>query len=71
MRPRRAALALIAVYQKALSPLLPGCCRFEPSCSAYAAGAIERFGLLRGVPKALLRLLKCHPLHPGGFDPVR
>lgn len=67
---QRAALALIALYQRLVSPLLPGCCRFEPSCSSYAAGAIERFGLSRGLMKALLRLMKCHPLHPGGHDPV-
>jgi putative membrane protein insertion efficiency factor len=67
---RRAALALIALYQRLVSPFLPGCCRFEPTCSCYAAGAIERFGLPRGLMKALLRLLKCHPLHPGGYDPV-
>ena len=71
MTVRRAALGLILLYQKALSPFLPGCCRFEPSCSSYAAGAIEHFGLLRGLGKAALRLLKCHPLHPGGYDPVK
>lgn len=68
---RRCALLLIALYQRLLSPLLPRSCRFEPSCSVYAAGVIEKYGLLRGLPKALLRILKCQPFHPGGYDPVR
>ncbi len=69
--PRRWALFAIALYQRYVSPLLPRSCRFEPSCSAYAAEAIKRYGLLRGLPKALLRILKCQPFHPGGYDPVR
>ena len=68
---RRAALKLIMLYQRFISPMLPQSCRFEPSCSEYAAGAIRKFGAGRGGVKALLRLLKCHPLHPGGFDPVK
>ena len=74
--PVRAALALIAVYQHTLSPALPvllgpGCgCRFTPSCSHYAAEALRRHGLFVGLFLAARRLLKCTPLHPGGFDPV-
>ncbi|MCS6902956.1 MAG: membrane protein insertion efficiency factor YidD [Candidatus Bipolaricaulota bacterium] len=64
------ALGLITLYQKLLSPLLPSVCRFYPSCSEYAKQAIERYGLLKGGWQALKRLARCHPGHPGGFDPV-
>lgn len=67
---KKAALALIKVYQWTLSPLLGPHCRFHPTCSQYAAQAIERFGFMRGSWLALCRLLRCHPFHPGGFDPV-
>ena len=60
----------IRLYQWTISPLLGPCCRFYPSCSAYSIEAIRRYGCLRGVWLALLRIGKCHPLHPGGFDPV-
>lgn len=69
-------LLLIRLYQRTLSPALPvltlgGCaCRFSPTCSHYAAGAIRAHGAGRGLWLALRRLLKCTPLHPGGFDPV-
>lgn len=69
--PRRAGAALIDVYRRFLSPLLGPRCRFFPSCSAYAQEAVERHGLLRGGAHALWRLLRCHPFHPGGYDPVR
>jgi putative membrane protein insertion efficiency factor len=65
-----AALFAIAVYRAAISPMLPRSCRFYPSCSAYAAEAIARFGFLRGSALAAARLIRCHPLHPGGIDPV-
>lgn len=67
---RRAALLLIRVYQLTLSPLLGPCCRFHPTCSCYAHTAIERFGVLRGSWLGLARLLRCHPLSAGGYDPV-
>ena len=67
---RAAALLLLKVYKRAISPLLPPACRFYPSCSEYAAGAIAKHGLIRGSILAAKRLVKCHPLHPGGFDPV-
>lgn len=63
-------LLLIRLYQLAVSPLLPACCRFTPTCSAYAAEAITRFGALRGGLLALWRILRCHPFAAGGFDPV-
>lgn len=63
-------LFTLAAYRTALSPLLPGACRFYPSCSVYAAGAIERHGIVEGLQLALRRLLRCRPAHPGGYDPV-
>ncbi len=67
---RRSAVAVIAFYQRWLSPLGPPCCGFVPTCSAYAREALERHGLLRGLGLAARRLLKCHPLHRGGVDPI-
>ena len=67
---RRALLAAIGFYSRAISPALPPRCRFYPTCSAYAAEAIETHGALRGTGLALRRLLKCAPWHPGGIDPV-
>jgi putative membrane protein insertion efficiency factor len=65
----RLLLLLIRLYQKTLSPLLGPCCRFEPSCSAYAAGALKKHGLLRGLAKAIYRVARCNPLCKGGYDP--
>lgn len=68
---RRLVSAFIRFYQVALSPLKGGpTCRFYPSCSMYAIEAVERHGVLRGGYLALRRVSKCHPLHPGGYDPV-
>jgi putative membrane protein insertion efficiency factor len=68
--PRRLLALLIRGYQRALSPLLPPSCRFHPSCSQYALEAIGRHGALKGTWLAVRRLARCHPFHPGGFDPV-
>ena len=72
--PRAAALWLacapIILYRLILSPLLPRACRFHPSCSAYALGSLRTHGVLRGGWLALMRLLRCHPFHPGGVDPI-
>lgn len=66
----RLAVALLDLYKRFLSPLLPRACRFEPTCSVYAREAIERHGLARGLALSVRRLLRCHPFHPGGLDPV-
>jgi putative membrane protein insertion efficiency factor len=67
---RQALLALIRAYQLLLSPLLGQRCRFYPSCSHYAAEAIRRHGAVKGGWLSLRRVARCHPLHPGGHDPV-
>ncbi|MFK7859135.1 MAG: membrane protein insertion efficiency factor YidD [Granulosicoccus sp.] len=63
-------LRVIGFYQRWVSPLLPPRCRFIPTCSAYAAEAIETRGLASGSCLAIKRICKCHPFHPGGYDPV-
>lgn len=67
---RAILIVLIRGYQLLLSPLLGNHCRFYPSCSQYAREAIERHGALRGGWLAIRRVLRCHPWHPGGIDPV-
>ena len=69
-RARRAVSAPIRAYRALISPLLGPRCRFAPSCSAYAVEAIETRGVVVGLWLALRRLSRCHPLHPGGYDPV-
>ena len=68
--PKRALLWLIRFYRSALSPMHQPCCRFIPTCSQYALEAIEKYGALKGGYLALRRILRCHPLHKGGYDPV-
>ena len=63
-------LAPIKVYQYAISPLLPPTCRFHPSCSQYTAQALVKHGPAKGLYLGARRLLRCHPFHPGGYDPV-
>ena len=58
-------------YKRLISPLLPSACRFHPTCSEYMIEAVEKYGAARGVWLGLRRLARCHPLNPGGLDPVR
>ena len=68
---KRFLLFLIRFYQRCISPAFPARCRFSPTCSAYAAEAIQKYGALKGGWLALRRLLRCHPFHKGDyFDPV-
>ena len=68
--PKRLMLALIRFYRGAISPYLPPSCRYTPTCSQYALEAVEKYGALKGGYLALRRILRCHPFHPGGYDPV-
>ena len=61
---------MIRTYQLVLSPILGPACRFSPSCSEYAYQAITRYGPVKGSVLTLKRLFRCHPFHPGGYDPV-
>ncbi|WP_028320759.1 membrane protein insertion efficiency factor YidD [Desulfatiglans anilini] len=63
-------VGLIGCYQRFLSPLWPPSCRFYPTCSSYARDAFMKYGIVKGGTLALLRILKCHPFHPGGYDPL-
>jgi hypothetical protein len=65
------ALASLRAYQRFVSPLLPRACRFQPSCSRYGYDALQRYGLVKGSLMTMKRLFRCHPFHPGGFDPVK
>ena len=68
---RRLLVAFIQGYRYVISPWLGPCCRFDPTCSRYAMDAINQYGCLQGLGLTFIRLLKCHPLHAGGFDPVK
>ena len=67
---RSMAVGLVRLYKLAVSPWLRPACRFVPTCSDYAAEAIEELGVVRGILRASRRLLRCHPFHRGGFDPL-
>jgi uncharacterized protein len=60
----------VRVYRAVISPLFPPTCRYWPTCSAYALEALERHGPIKGLALSAKRILRCHPYHPGGFDPV-
>jgi putative membrane protein insertion efficiency factor len=64
-------LFLLRGYKRLISPLLPSACRYQPTCSDYMAQAVRKYGAPRGVWLGFRRLLRCHPFHEGGFDPVR
>ncbi|WP_371375734.1 membrane protein insertion efficiency factor YidD [Sporomusa aerivorans] len=63
-------VGMIVFYRQVISPLKPPSCRFVPTCSEYALMAIEKYGIARGLVMAVRRILRCHPFHPGGYDPV-
>lgn len=63
-------VAMIRIYQYAISPLLGSSCRFHPSCSAYAVESLQKHGPFKGIWLAVRRIGRCHPWHPGGHDPV-
>lgn len=67
----RCCIALLRGYKLVISPLLPPSCRYTPTCSEYAMEAVRRYGVLRGLMLAMLRLLRCHPFAKGGYDPVK
>jgi len=67
---KRGLLLLIHFYRRFISPLKPPTCRFYPTCSLYAVQAIEKYGAFKGSYLAVKRILKCHPFHKGGYDPV-
>jgi len=64
-------ILFIKAYQYVFSPLFHGSCRFVPSCSAFSIEALGKYGAIKGTYLSVQRLLKCHPFHPGGYDPVR
>ena len=68
---KRLLITIIKIYKYMVSPLLPNSCRFIPTCSEYSMEAISRYGALKGTFLSLRRIVRCHPFHPGGYDPVR
>ncbi len=67
---KKLILLIIKVYQIIISPFFPPACRFYPTCSQYAIDAVTRYGIFYGIYLAAKRILKCHPFHPGGYEPV-
>ena len=67
--PSLVLILLVRFYQRFISWMFGNCCRFEPSCSAYFIQAVEKYGAIRGSLRGLLRICRCHPFHPGGYDP--
>ncbi len=67
---KRFLLCLIRGYQRVISPCLPKSCRFLPTCSEYCYQAIEKYGIAKGLFLGIKRIMKCHPFHPGGYDPL-
>lgn len=67
--PGRVVIGLVRIYQIALSPLVGHVCRFHPTCSQYFILAVEKYGVISGSWRGVRRILRCHPFHPGGYDP--
>lgn len=67
--PSLVLIGLVKIYQFTLSPIIGRQCRFSPSCSNYFIGAVRKYGAVRGAWRGLLRICRCHPFHPGGYDP--
>jgi len=67
---RQIIIGALRLYKRGISPLLPSACRFHPTCSEYMMEAVARYGVLTGIGLGLRRLLRCHPFHAGGIDPV-
>lgn len=67
---KHVVILLIRFYKIAISPLFPSSCRFQPTCSQYTLEAVQRYGALKGSWLGMKRIARCHPLHPGGYDPV-
>ena len=68
--PMKGMLVLLRFYKREISPMLPPCCRYTPTCSEYAMQAVEKYGAVKGGWLAAKRILRCHPFHEGGYDPV-
>ncbi|AEJ60294.1 UPF0161 protein yidD [Spirochaeta thermophila DSM 6578] len=68
--PRKLLVLVIRLYQRFVSPAFPSRCRFYPTCSHYTIQALEKYGLVKGLSLGIKRISKCHPFHPGGYDPV-
>jgi putative membrane protein insertion efficiency factor len=67
--PGRALIMVVWIYQWTLSPLIGRHCRFQPSCSKYFIGAVQKYGAVRGTWRGIIRICRCHPWNPGGYDP--
>ncbi len=68
--PKKSMLVMLRFYKREISPMLPPCCRYTPTCSEYAMQAVEKYGAAKGGWLAAKRILRCHPFHEGGYDPV-
>jgi len=67
---KKILICIIEFYQRKISPMFPPSCRFYPTCSQYSKQAIEKYGSIKGLYLSIRRILKCNPLHPGGYDPL-
>ncbi|MFC1682998.1 membrane protein insertion efficiency factor YidD [Candidatus Zixiibacteriota bacterium] len=68
---KKCAIFFIRLYQASFSPLFPASCRYSPTCSQYSIEAFSKYGIIKGLLMSARRILRCHPFHPGGYDPVR